>query len=87
MSACGSCGAPIRWARTEKGKSMPLDVSPNPRGNIVLRRIAGQTVAHVLSKIEKDGDPMLGTPPVERETRYLSHYVTCPDAKSHRRKS
>lgn len=27
-STCSACGKPIRWATTEKGKSMPLDDKP-----------------------------------------------------------
>jgi hypothetical protein len=35
MAGCRSCGAPIRWVVTEKGKRIPLDRDPQPDGNIV----------------------------------------------------
>jgi hypothetical protein len=35
-SRCGSCGAPVLWARTETGKAIPLDAVPTERGNLVL---------------------------------------------------
>lgn len=30
------CTAAIRWVRTERGKSMPLDAKPNPDGNVLI---------------------------------------------------
>jgi len=36
MSRCRSCRAPIRWATTETGKNIPLDLEPVPKGNLVL---------------------------------------------------
>jgi DNA modification methylase len=37
VTACRSCGAEIRWARTFTGKLMPLDAAPNPAGNVEAR--------------------------------------------------
>jgi hypothetical protein len=34
MAACSSCGARIFWAKTEKGKSIPIDYDPRPDGNL-----------------------------------------------------
>jgi hypothetical protein len=33
---CRSCGAPIEWAKTREGKSMPLDAGEFEDGNLVL---------------------------------------------------
>ncbi len=33
---CRSCGAPVYWTETEKGKRMPVDREPGDDGNIVL---------------------------------------------------
>ena len=36
MSKCRSCGADIVWAKTTKGKAIPLDPAPVEGGNIYL---------------------------------------------------
>jgi hypothetical protein len=33
---CRSCQAPILWARTTRGKSVPLDAEPCADGNLTL---------------------------------------------------
>lgn len=33
---CASCGAPIEWATTEKGKRIPLDEGEFADGNLAL---------------------------------------------------
>lgn len=81
-SQCRSCGAPVLWVETEKGKRMPLDqqpvLFPEPPGMFVLR--AG-----------RDGDsPRVVAVAVpagafEDEPNYRSHFATCPDAKGWRR--
>lgn len=72
MSTCSTCGAPITWARTEKGdKSIPLDPAPAANGNLVLGD--GGVRAHL---------PLFDPPDIPR---YVSHFATCPDADQHRR--
>lgn len=72
MSACRSCGAQIIWARTERGKAMPVDAQSTPDGNLVLtEEPTGELIARV------DARPM--------RQRYTSHFQTCPNADSHRR--
>lgn len=70
---CQSCGAAIRWAKTTKGKPIPLDAEPCDDGNVVLEA----NVAIVLGPLER----------VQRgsETRYVAHFSTCPNAAEHRR--
>jgi hypothetical protein len=36
VSHCGSCRAPVEWARTERGKRIPLDLRSRADGNIML---------------------------------------------------
>ena len=67
---CKSCGAELAFVRSEAGRWMPLDLAPDPAGNIVLRG----AVAHILQKGESSNEP-----------RYLSHFVTCPEAGIFRR--
>lgn len=71
MSACRSCGKPILWATTAKGKAIPLDAEPTALGNIELR----SGVAHYV------------TPDVNAvgALRYTAHFAQCPNAKSHRK--
>lgn len=73
MSQCKSCGAPIQWVKTDRGKAMPLDPEPVPGGNVVVSKEPGEEpVAHVCEPNE--------------HSAYVSHFATCPNAKKHRRK-
>ncbi len=72
MSACKSCGAVLKWAKTEAGKAMPLDVTPTPDGNVIIV----DAVAVVLAK---------GTLVRPGTDRYTAHWATCPTAFEHRR--
>jgi hypothetical protein len=74
MTECRSCGAPIRFVFTAMGGRMPIDLEPNPDGNVYLR---GHT-AHVIK-----ADTVL--PP--GEPRYMSHHATCPQAEKWRRRA
>jgi len=78
VSRCRSCGAEIRWAKTEAGKSIPLDAAPRPDGNVHVY----DGVAYVLSP---GGQPILEHR-AHGDKLYVSHFVTCPDAGEHRRK-
>lgn len=79
MTRCRSCKAPILWARTERGKNMPLDaepyVGPEPGGLFVLRE-------------PDEPKPLaVAVPPgaFPDEPHYRSHFATCPHAADHRR--
>lgn len=74
---CRSCGAPILWHRTNKGKWMPLDpdlqeASDLDAGSIIV------TEEGACIRI-KDGESY------EDIEGYQSHFSTCPDADKHRR--
>lgn len=76
MSQCRSCHAEIVWARTVKGKRIPVDKAPVSDGNITLHpTMDGPPTAIVHSQ-----------PPLGDERLYVSHYVTCPDADSWRKR-
>lgn len=73
------CTASITWAETVNGKRMPLDVHPNPAGNVAVWRDPtrpGVLCAFVFN-------PATTTPKVG-ETIYMPHKATCrgtdPDA-------
>ena len=70
MSFCKSCGAPIVWCRTRSGTRIPLDPEPVAGGNLV--KDAFNVVAFV-------------QPDMSATDRYVSHFATCPQAKTHRR--
>lgn len=72
---CRSCGAPIRWVKTQASANMPLNLEPCEDGNIV---------------IASNGEAIVvGTKPAYLRRplpRYKSHFATCPNAAEHRRK-
>lgn len=74
MSICRSCGAPVVWARTSTGGSMPVDADPSPVGNVELVDDDGILRATVHSQ-----------PPLGVDDLYVSHFATCPDANDWRR--
>ena len=50
LQRCRSCGAAIIWARTQKGKAIPVDpeaVNPPATGNILLVANNGTLMAKV----------------------------------------
>ncbi len=59
------------WRTTTAGKPMPLDVEPVADGNLYLE---GAEFVRVVD---------LFTP--ASATRFVSHFVTCPDADEHRK--
>lgn len=75
---CRWCNKPMQWARTERGKSMPLDPNPSERGNV--RVVNG--VATVLGGLE------LHAAQEANEVLRISHFATCqsPFNPSNRRK-
>lgn len=77
MARCKSCAAPIVWARTRSGKSIPLDRDPVAHGNITIVD-QGPPPLVAVGQLEL-GDVAQST------FRYQSHFSTCPDAGAHRR--
>ncbi len=73
---CRSCNASIVWAKTFKGKLMPVDVHPSPDGNVLLYEETGLLRAEV----QKGDDAKLKWVDYRR-----SHFATCPAADQWRR--
>lgn len=74
LQRCRSCGAAIIWARTQKGKAIPVDpeaVNPPATGNILLVANNGTLMAKV-------GPPAPGL--------RKAHFVTCPSADRWRKR-
>lgn len=77
VTVCRSCGASIIWAKGANGKANPLDAEPSPKGNIrltddgMLTYLTNEAAALARAK----GDELR-----------LSHFATCPNAATHRKK-
>lgn len=69
-SRCRSCLAPIFWAETPLGRSIPIDWVQVPGGNVTL--VDGVAVVN-------PGFPM------PEALGFVPHFATCPNADEHRR--
>lgn len=76
-ASCRSCGAPIVFAVTERGKRIPIDAEPVENGNIALDRLQEPPRAYVL-KTATAREMVEGN-------LYVLHFSTCPNAAQHRR--
>jgi hypothetical protein len=74
MAKCKSCNARILWARTNDGKSMPVNHEPVPDGNIVLRDGRAIVLTAAQLAVADDDQP-----------RFKAHFATCPNAAQHRK--
>lgn len=75
---CQSCGRAIRFLTYVKtGKSNPIDADPSPDGNVAIDETEGTYT--ILTKKQLDEAR------AARDPLYLSHFTTCPDAKTYRK--
>lgn len=72
---CKSCGKPIFFAITDKGRRMPIDPVPTMTGTIIVTEHAGAEPTCVVAPLTHAGP------------KYLSHFATCPHADVHRKSS
>lgn len=75
------CGARFQWAETAKGRAIPVDLEPDPTGNVrlVARNYRpGAPLAEVLTGSELVDARRAG------EDLYLAHFATCP-GRAHRK--
>lgn len=75
ISACRSCSAPILWVEMPSGKMNPLDVYPQPTGDWAIDDRSTPPKAGRIVRDPNAAEPVLG---------YVSHFATCPNAKTHR---
>jgi len=73
LAECGTCGAPMRWERTVRGKPIPLDPQPVPGAHLFITVPSGRVA---------DDRSQEAHPGAER---FTTHFATCPDAHKHRR--
>lgn len=74
--SCKSCNRPVIWCRTANAKKMPVDPDPAPNGNVEVTEVNGIYLATVHAQRPFGLDAPL----------HLSHFVTCPNADSHRKR-
>lgn len=82
---CSKCSAPILWCATVNGKMQPVDLEPNPDGNLRLSGNYRQTDRGVLPEIvviKKGEEPGLFDEPF---VRYYPHHASCPNAEEFRK--
>lgn len=81
VESCRSCEAPIVWAVTADGKSMPVNGPIDPAGNV---RLTAQSAAVVLAEVlTQDSLFEAGD---DSRPRHTSHFATCPHAANWRRR-
>jgi hypothetical protein len=69
---CRSCGALIIWARTDKGRAMPVDAQMELNGNLALYKEGNVTRVKVVDS------GYVGL-------RHRPHFATCPHADEWRK--
>lgn len=96
MSVCRSCGQEILWAKTDAGKTIPLDlalVGPEQAGAMVVHYWSGGIQAQSLKQATRELASVRESS--EDEARrlllangeaHLSHFASCPNAAEHRGK-
>ena len=78
VTQCRSCRAEIVWARTPRGKNMPIDATPVPDGEWML--VEGEDEkpqAKPFNSTHAAADGM------GQMARYQSHFKSCPNADKH----
>lgn len=77
---CKSCRAQIVWTTTSKGKRNPVDPTPVADGNLMLtQEYDNRNATSYSSLVIGKGDVVK-----DEAARFVSHFVTCPNAPQHR---
>lgn len=79
-ATCKSCGAPIIWIESPKGKWIPCDegLIPYKQDRSGKEAIVTQRGEIIRCRLTFDGDPTgMGR---------MTHWATCPNANQHRRR-
>jgi hypothetical protein len=74
VSACKSCGKPVRWLKTTSGQLLQIDPDPVPDGCILL-------LPHERCRVVPVEDRAATVAPL-----FKTHFATCPNAAAHRNK-
>lgn len=76
--SCRACHAEIVFAGTVNGRAMPVDLLPEPGGNVRLLDRDGLAIAEVLGPLEQQIAEDAG------EHLHWPHHATCPNADEFR---
>lgn len=79
MPKCRACPAQIWWAKTEKGKPMPVNAHPSDEGNLIIVSRPPQSASVIVHVLHADEDP---PPEVQR---YTPHFASCPGRKKRKK--
>ena len=80
MVKCRGCGAEIIWIKMKSGKAMPCDPQKIPYKTLVPDSSKGITL------VRPDGRLAVGEYDAGSEQYgYISHFATCPSAKTFRK--
>lgn len=82
MTVCKTCKAPVLWARNiVTGKMQILDATPDQaKGNIIVDPRGHEPRCQILDRDATAAARGRG------DALYLSHFATCPDAATYRRR-
>lgn len=81
MSKCKSCGAEIRWILMRTGKKMPVNPQKIPYKTVPIGKAGALTI------ITPDGKVAGAVLDLDSDDYgYESHFATCPNAGSFRRR-
>ncbi|WP_328465495.1 hypothetical protein OHA21_43740 [Actinoplanes sp. NBC_00393] len=78
IANCRSCSAPIVWATSSGGRSMPVDAEPVEDGNVELAERPGLFIGPVATVLT--GPSLFGGP------LRKPHFATCPQAEMWRQR-
>lgn len=90
QSHCRSCGAPVIWRITPKGKRTPLDPDPRDDGNIVIadtHELAAALGTVYGRAVTLGGDRLQRARAAPGRDLYVSHWATCPDRQQWRERT
>lgn len=74
---CKSCGAPIFWATTMNGISIPIDCTPVYNGNLAIG------IDGIVRTVDRDE---IENCKAAKIPLHKSHFATCPNATRHLKK-
>lgn len=84
---CRSCGAPIRWAvSATTSNRMPLNSEADIHGNIAVVEWGPREPGRGSLSVPIVAVNVAAGTPTETPFRYTSHFATCVNAASHRRR-
>lgn len=69
LAECRGCGLPIRFVQLDTGKALPVNPTPDERGNVAAHLSGTRLVGFVISRDHRPGplDPF----------RFYPHHATC----------